>query len=81
MEPEFWYICPMFFIPAAILRACINVFCEDHHISDRIAMRYGWNKHTVQKLQERIAGVISLCVTFLILIVVYYLLLKLKIIK
>lgn len=74
MEPEFWYICPIFFIPAAFLRAVISVFCEDHHVSDRIAKRYGWQKRTVQKWQEGIAGAISLVVTFVILLAVSYLL-------
>lgn len=70
MGPEFWYMCPIWFIPAFVLWACLNGLCDRYHLSDRLSKRYGWRKKSVQKWQERITGVVSLVVTLIIIIVV-----------
>ena len=68
MEPEFWYICPIWFIPSFFLWACLNALCDHFCLSDRISDRYGWRKRTVKKWQEWITGILSLVVTFLIIV-------------
>ncbi len=70
MEPEFWYICPILFIPAAILWACINELCDHYHLSERLSKRFGWQKRSVQKWLERITGCVSLIVTLVIIIAI-----------
>ena len=68
MEPEFWYICPLWFIPAFMLWACLNGLCNHYNLTERLSKRYGWKKNVVQKWQERITGAVSLIGTFLIII-------------
>ena len=70
MEPEFWYMCPIWFIPAFILWASLNGLSDRYHLPDRLSKRYGWRKRSVQKWQEWITGVVSLVVTLIIIIAV-----------
>lgn len=70
MEPEFWYICPIWFIPAFIMWACLNGLCDHYYLADRLAKRYGWSKQRVQKWQERITGFISLGGTLVVIIAI-----------
>lgn len=70
MRPEFWYMCPIWFIPAFFLWACLNVLCNHFRITDRLAERFGWKKRTLQKWQERITGAVSLITTLVVLIVI-----------
>lgn len=70
MEPEFWYMCPIWFIPAFILWVCLNGLCDKYRLSDRLSKRYGWPMRLVKKWQERITGAVSLVVSLLMIITV-----------
>lgn len=70
MEPELWCICPIWFIPAFFLWACLNALCDHYHLSDHISKRYGWKKQSVKKWQERLTGLFSLIVIFLLILAV-----------
>lgn len=69
-----WAICPIWFIPATLLAACIEALCDYFHLSERLIKRYGWQKHEVRRWLRRIIAGISLIVTLLIIIAISILL-------
>lgn len=70
MEPDFWYMCPIWFIPAFIMWACLNALCDYCNLAERLSQKYGWRKRHIEKWQERITGAISLVVTLIIIIAI-----------
>ena len=70
MDSRSWKHCPILFIPASLLWVCINALCEYCHLAERLSKRYGWNKAKVEKWQYRITVVISLVVTYILIIII-----------
>lgn len=73
MHPNSWYICPIWFIPAALLWAGLCALCEHLRVYDRLASRFNWRKRVVEKWLNRIFGVIALLLTAIILFLISYL--------
>ena len=73
MEPECWYLCPIWFIPSAFLWASLCALCEHFHICDWFSTKFNWEYKTVEKWMYRLLGLISLLLILIILCVVSYL--------
>jgi hypothetical protein len=73
MNPHSWYICPILFIPAALLWGGLWVFCEHIQLCQRLVSRFGWKMRTTVKWLNGILYVISLLLTTVILFLVSYL--------
>lgn len=72
MEPECWYLCPIWFIPSALLWAGLCVLCEHYYIYDKLSYYFKWKKQKVEKWLNRILGVVSLLLTAIILFAISY---------
>lgn len=70
MEPEFWYICPIWFIPSTLLWCCLMAFCEHIKLSEKLSQKHLWHKRRVEKWIGRIVAVISLVVILIVLILI-----------
>lgn len=70
MEPEFWYICPIWFIPSSVLWFSLNHFCDKYCFAERFSKRFGWPINLVKKILGWITGGISLVFILIIVIVI-----------
>lgn len=73
MQPNSWYICPILFIPAAVIWASLCVLCEHYCVYDKLSLRFNWKKQNVEKWLNRILGAVSLSLTTIAIFVVSYL--------
>ena len=67
MDPDFWYVCPIWFISAFIIQVGLNLLCDLIGIPDRLSKRFGWRKRTVEKWQRWITGAVSLVVALFVI--------------
>ena len=72
---DFWYICPILFIPASLIWALLDTFCEKKKLDEVIANKRGWDKRVVMKWIHGITGIIGFVIA-LVLIILVSLLLK-----
>ena len=58
-----WYIFPAWFIPASLLWAGIELFCEERHIIVKLQEKYPKYRYRIKKWLHICAGIISYIVT------------------
>lgn len=70
MGSEFWYMCPIWFIPASCLWTWLNIICDDHCLTDCLSKRFGWRKRDIEKWQMCITGVVAYVGSLAIIILI-----------
>ena len=73
-DAEFWYICPILFIPSALIWSLLDMFCEKKKLDEIISNKYGWNKRAVMKWIHTITGIIGFVIALAMIILVSLLL-------
>lgn len=74
-DAEFWYVCPILFVPASLIWALLDMFCEKKKLDEVIANKHGWNKRVViMKWIRGITGIIGFVIALILIILVSLLL-------
>ena len=70
-DSDFWYICPVWFIPAGFLWAALEILWDKFGLLDKLCNRFPCHgKNRVRKWIHGVTGVISYIITFPIAIVI-----------
>lgn len=56
---DFWYMCPIWLIPASIIWVLLDYACDKKKLDEIIAKKYGWKKRIVMKWIHLITGTIA----------------------
>ena len=73
-DAEFWYMCPILFIPSSLIWVLLDTACENRKLDEKIANRFGWNKRTVMRWIHGITGIIGFVIALTLIILVSLLL-------
>lgn len=67
-DAEFWYVCPILFIPASLIWALLDIFCEKRKLDETIANKCGWNNRVVMKWIHGITAIIGYVIALVMII-------------
>ena len=73
-DAEFWYVCPILFIPASLIWALLDMFCEKRKLDETIANKCGWKKRRVMKWIHCLTAIIGFLIAFALILLVSLLL-------
>ena len=67
---DFWYMCPIWFIPASIIWVLLDYACEKKSLDERLSKRYGLSKRKAMKWIHFITGIVGFLTAFALILLI-----------